>query len=95
MPDAIAEQLAYQQGGIIPARMPGTEHPTHKRTGDPRPLHPPGKRHALPNHQPSHRAPAFPAAVTRDHAGRTDTRGCTPDSAACVKSGHAASPNYR
>ena len=27
MPDAIAEQLAHQQGGVIPARVPGTEHP--------------------------------------------------------------------
>jgi hypothetical protein len=51
MPDTIAEQLAHQQGGVIPARVPGTEHPAHERAGDPRPLRPPGKRHALPNLQ--------------------------------------------
>lgn len=27
MPDTIAEQLAHQQGGVIPARVSGTEHP--------------------------------------------------------------------
>ncbi len=61
VPDAVAEKLVHQQGSVIPAGVPGTEHPAHERAGDPCPLRPPGHRHALPNLQPSHHsAPAFP-----------------------------------
>ena len=31
MPDTIAEQLAHQQGGVIPAPVPGPEHPADER----------------------------------------------------------------
>src|SRR3984957_20940268 len=60
MPDTIAEQLAHQQGGVIPARVPGTEHPDCERAGDPRPLRPPGHRHALPDLRPSHQRTRLP-----------------------------------
>jgi len=60
MPDTIAEQLAHQQGGVIPARVPGTEHPDCERAGDPRPLRPPGHRHALPDLRPSHQHTRLP-----------------------------------
>ena len=60
MPDTIAEQLAHQQGGVIPARVPGTEHPDCERAGDPRPLCPPGHRHALPGLPPSHQRTRLP-----------------------------------
>src|SRR5580704_10442896 len=54
MPDTSAEQLAYQQGGVSPVRVTGTEHPADERAGDPHPLRPPGHRHALPDLRPSH-----------------------------------------
>jgi hypothetical protein len=41
-------------GSDIPARVPGTEHPAHERTGDACPLRPPGQRHALPDRRISH-----------------------------------------
>jgi hypothetical protein len=70
MPDAVTEQLAHQQGSVIPARVPGTEHPDCERAGDPRPLRPPSQRHALPDLQPSHhRAPAFPGRPPREITG--------------------------
>ena len=70
MPDTIAEQLAHQQGGVIPARVPGTEHPACERAGDPRPLRPPGHRHALPDPpaQPSAHPPS-PAAPPPEITG--------------------------
>jgi len=95
VPDAIAKQLAHQQGSVIPARVPGTEHPDCERAGDPCPLRPPGHRHALPNLQPSHHsAPAFPGRPPREITGRAmpDVRGCTLSSAAHVKPEHATSP---
>jgi hypothetical protein len=68
VPDTIAEQLAHQQRGVIPARVPGTEHPDCERAGDPRPLRPPGHRHALPDLRPSHHsAPAFPGRPPPAH----------------------------
>ena len=67
VPDTVAEQLAHQQGGVIPARMPRAEHPHCERTDDPRPLRPPGNRHALPNHSPGHhRTRPSPAALPRE-----------------------------
>ena len=47
-------------GGVIPARVTGTEHPADERAGDPRPLRPPGHRHALPDLQPSHQRTRLP-----------------------------------
>jgi len=76
MPDTIAEQLAHQQGGVIPARVPGTEHSADERAGDPRPLRPPGHRHALPDLRPSHQRTAFPGRPPPvNHRGRQ--AGCT------------------
>src|ERR1017187_5322001 len=43
MPDPIAEQLAHQQAGVIPARVPGTEHPADER-GVPGTEHPADER---------------------------------------------------
>src|SRR5581483_11275121 len=60
MPDAVAEKLAHEQCGVIPARVPGAEHCAHERAGDPRPLWPPGHRHALPDRQPSHQRTRLP-----------------------------------
>ena len=73
VPDAVAEQLAHQQGGVIPARMPRPEHPGRERAGNPGPLRPPGHRHALPGNRPGHqrtRLPRPPAAreTTRDRS---------------------------
>ena len=93
MPDTIAEQLAHQQGGVIPARVPGTEHPDCERAGDPRPLRPPGHRHALPDLRPSHqrtRLPRPPRPRQITGAGRPGLRECTLDSAAYAKPEHAA-----
>ena len=77
VPDAIAEQLAHQQGGVIPARVPGTEHPDCERAGDPCPLRPPGHRHALPDLQPSHQRTRLPRPPPppANHRGRQ--AGCT------------------
>ena len=47
-------RIAHQKDGDIPARVPRAEHRAHERAGHPCPLRPPGKRHALPNRQPSH-----------------------------------------
>ena len=67
VPDTIAEQLAHQQGGVIPARVPGTEHPDCERAGDPRPLRPPGHRHALPDLPPSHQRTRLPRPPRPGH----------------------------
>jgi hypothetical protein len=69
----------------------GTEHsPTN--AGDACPLRPPGQRHALPDRRPSHqrtrRSPPTPPRG-KPPGRRTDTRGCTLDSAARVKPEHA------
>jgi hypothetical protein len=50
----------HQQGGGIAAGVPGTEHPDCERAGDPRPLGPPGHRHALPDLRPSHQRARLP-----------------------------------
>ena len=77
VPDAIAEQLAHQQGGVIPVGVPGTEHPDCERAGDPCPLGPPGHRHALPDLQPSHQRTRLPRPPPppANHRGRQ--AGCT------------------
>jgi hypothetical protein len=43
MTDTVTEDLADQQDGHIPARVPGTEYLRDEGTGRPRPLRPPGK----------------------------------------------------
>ena len=75
--DTVPEST-YQQFGVIPARVPGTEHRAHERAGGPRPLRPPGKRHSLPDRHPAAiGAPAFPAA--RASGNRAGRRADTPD----------------
>jgi hypothetical protein len=54
VPDTITEDLADQQDGHLPARVPRAEYLRDERTGGPRLLRPPGKRDALPDRQPSH-----------------------------------------
>ena len=63
MPDTVAEQLAHEQCGVITARVPRAEHETYERAGEPRPLRPPGKRHALPHRQPSHQRTRLPGRL--------------------------------
>jgi hypothetical protein len=61
VPDRITEDLADQQDGHISARVPRAEYLTHELAGGPRPLRPPGKRHALPDRHPGHhRTTPFP-----------------------------------
>jgi hypothetical protein len=54
MPDTVAEKLANQKDCHIFAGVPRAEHPAYKFPGDPRPLRPPGNRHALPDRPTSH-----------------------------------------
>jgi hypothetical protein len=49
MPDTVTEDLADQQNGHIPARVPGTEYLRDECAGGPRPLRQPGKSYALPD----------------------------------------------
>ena len=73
MTDRITEDLADQQDRHIPARVSRTENLTHEPASSPRPLCPPGKRHALPDRQPSHHrtcpSPAAPPRETSRAAG--------------------------
>jgi hypothetical protein len=75
MPQAIGEKLAHQQGGHVPARVPGAEYLRDECSGGPRPLRPPGKRHALPDRHPGHHrtrpSPAAPPRGNRPGSGRT------------------------
>ena len=69
---------SHQQGGVIPARMPGTEHPDGERAGDPRPLRPPAVTLSRIS-RPAISAPAFPGRPPPAHhrdrqAGCTDAR---------------------
>ena len=69
-----------------------TEHPADERAGDPRPLRPPGHRHALPDRQPSHQRtrPSPLDPPPGESPGRPGRwTGCTLDSAAHVKPEHA------
>ncbi len=87
VPDTITEDLADQQRGVIPAWMPGAEHLTDERAGDPRPLRPPGKRHALPDRRPGHHRTALPRPPRpgKPAGQRADAGICTLSSAANVK----------
>ncbi len=87
VPDAVAEQLAHQQGGVIPARVPGTEHPpTNARATRARSARPATVTLSRIC-GPAISAPAFPGrpplANRPGAAGRV--YGCTLDSAAYVK----------
>ena len=91
VPDAVAEQLAHQQGGVIPARVPGTKHPDCERAGDPRPLRPPARPASVMLSRTTSPAISAPVLLRPHRPGgkppgrRTDTRRCTLDSSACVK----------
>ena len=70
MPHAIAEKLAHEQGGVIPARVPGTEDRVHERAGGPRPLRPPARP---PSHSPVPPAQSsvhLPSPVHRPRPGK-------------------------
>src|SRR5579863_4625672 len=75
VPDRITEDLADQQDGHIPARVPRPQYLADERTGDTGPLRPPGKRYALPDRYPGHHrtrpSPAAPAPGNRPGSGRT------------------------
>ena len=90
MPDTIAEQLAHQQGGVIPARVPGTEHPADEHAGDPRPLRPATITLSRIS-GPAISATAFPGrpAPVNHRARQAGCTECTLDSAAHVKPEHA------
>jgi hypothetical protein len=90
VPDRITKDLAHQQDRHIPARVPGAEYLRDERAGSPRPLRPPGKRHALPDRNPGHhRTRPSPAAPPGKPAGqRADAGTCTLTSAANVKPAH-------
>ena len=64
MPDPVGEQLAHQQRGVIPVRVPRAEHPGRERPGSPGPLRPPGHGHALP-HRPGHQRTCLPRPAPR------------------------------
>jgi hypothetical protein len=74
-------------GRVIPARVPGGEYLTHEPAGGPHRLRPPGKRHALPDRQPSVTAPALPRPPRpgKPAGQRADAGKCTLSSAANVK----------
>jgi hypothetical protein len=98
MTDRITEDLADQQDGHIPARVPRAEHLTDEPTGGPRPLRPPARpparqasRSPGPPPQPSPHppSPARPAPGNRPGSGRT--QGNAPSTPLCTSSRHAAS----
>jgi hypothetical protein len=60
VPDAVAKQLAHQQGSDISARVPGAKHPAHEHAGNSRPLRPPSKRRGLPDRRSSHQRTRLP-----------------------------------
>ncbi len=70
MSDRITEDLADQQDSHIPARVRGAEYPRDERSGGPRPLRPPGKRHALPDRRPSHHRTCLPRPAPPPETGR-------------------------
>ena len=77
VPDRITEDLADQQDGHIPARVPGAEYLTDEPAGGTRPLRSPGKRHGLPDRYPSHQCTRLPG---RPRPGkRAGRRADTPD----------------
>jgi hypothetical protein len=75
--------LTDQQHGCVCARVPGAEYLRDERAGGPRPLCPPGKRHALPDRHPGHHRTALPRPPRPGKP--TGQRACTLSSAANVK----------
>jgi hypothetical protein len=93
MPDTITEDLADQQNGHIPARVPRTEYLRDEGAGGPRPLRQPGKSYALPDRHPGHHRtrPSLPAPARGKYPSRrAGTHGCTLDSVPRVKPGQPA-----
>jgi hypothetical protein len=72
VPDTVAEHLAHQQCGVIPARVPRAEHPAHERAGDPRPLRPPARTAALAISAPA--LPRPPRETSGPLGGHRDAR---------------------
>ncbi len=76
VPDAIAEQLAHQQGGVIPARVPGDRALRLRTRGRPVPSRPVRPLSRSPGSRPAISTPAFPGRpVPGNHRGRQ--AGCT------------------
>jgi hypothetical protein len=91
MTDRITEDLADQQDGHIPARVPRAEHLTDEPTGGPRPLRPPARPPSVTLSRtaaPAITAPAFPGPPRpgKPAGQRADAGKCTLDSAMHVKS---------
>ncbi len=63
MPEAVAEELAHEQRGVISARVPRSEHRPHERARRLRPLRQSSESHGLPDRRSSHQCTAFPAAL--------------------------------
>jgi hypothetical protein len=86
-PHRAASRNELKPSAVFRKRVPGTEYLRDECSGDPRPLRPPGKRHALPDRHPGHhRTRPSPAGRPRKPAGqRADAGKCTLTSAANVK----------
>ena len=65
MPDAVPEQLAHQQSGVIPARMPGPGTPAVNARATRARSARPERRHALPENRPGHQRTRLPRAAPR------------------------------
>jgi len=70
VPDRIAEGLADEQDGHVCAGVPRAEYLGDEGAGGPRPLYPPGKRHALPDRPPSHHRTRLPRPPRPGETGR-------------------------
>ena len=66
-PDRLCRRLlpksSHEQRGVIPARVPRSEHRPHERARHPRPLRQSSESHDLPDRRSSHQRTAFRAAL--------------------------------
>ena len=89
MPQTIGKKLAHQQGGHVPAGVPGASLALPRQTRGPAAPAPPvpqASRSPGPPAQPSAHPPSRPPRIPGNRAGRrADTCGCTLDSASNVK----------
>jgi hypothetical protein len=85
VPDRITEDLAREQYGIVPARVPWAEYRAHERADNLHALHQPGNLHALANRYPGHQFTAFPPPGKTRWGPNGRAGKCTLTSAAIVK----------
>jgi hypothetical protein len=86
VPHAVAEQLADEQGGVIPARVLHAENTAHELPDGPRALHPPSHRHT-PGHCSGHLCTAFPPVQVRGTPmGRGQAHGDARSTLRCASS---------